>query len=200
MQGRGGEGGVVAVGTVELVADQRRAPRIRQVRQAADRVCIDHDAGGIGGRVEQDRAGGGGHRRRDLIDIDAEGRRGVDHHAPATEELDQGPIHHERRFEDDHLVTGIDQGHQHQRQSAARTARHTEPAVGLAQLFLDLLLQPFAERGDALCGRVAIPAGIDGRLGGLAGSRRHLEVGLADREVDGVLEFRREVEDLADAR
>ena len=170
------------------------------MRQAADRFCIDHDAGGIGGRVEQDRAGGGGHRRRDLIDIDAEGRRGVDHHAPATEELDQGPIHHERRFEDDHLVTGIDQGHQHQRQSAARTARHTEPAVGLAQLILDLLLEPFAERGDALRGRVAIPAGIDGRLGGLAGSRRHLEVGLADREVDGVLEFRREVEDLADAR
>ena len=74
VQGRGGEGGVVAIRTVEFVADQRDAARLRQLRQAANRVGIDHHAGGIGGRVEQDRASGWSHRRRDPIDIDSEGR------------------------------------------------------------------------------------------------------------------------------
>jgi hypothetical protein len=61
-------------------------------------------------------------------------------------------------------------------------------------------LEPLPQGGDALRGRVAVPAGVDGRLGRLAGRRRHFEIGLADREIDRVFEPGREVEDLADAR
>ena len=61
-------------------------------------------------------------------------------------------------------------------------------------------LQLLAQHGHALRQGVAVLAALDGVDGRLADRLGHVEVGLADREVDRVLQLRRQVEHLADAR
>ena len=200
VQGRGVEWRVVAVGAVELVADERHAPLLGEQCQVADRGSIGHESGRVGGRVEQDRPGGRRDRGCHAVDVDREGGRRVDRHHPATEKLDERPVHHERRLKDDHLVAGINQRHQREHQRPARPARHAELPLGLARLAAGLGLEPLAERRNALRGRVAVFPGVGRRLGRLPGSRRHREIGLPDREIDRVVEPRRKIEGLADAR
>ncbi len=68
-----------------------------------------------------------------------------------------------------------------------------------AYSLFDLGLKFFQQRGDALGLRIAVFAIADGIDHGAAREFGNVEIGLADREVDRVFHFGREVENLADA-
>ena len=115
------------------------------------------------------------------------------------QKLHQRPIHHERRLEENHLVARIDQRHQRQHEGAAGAARHAERSARLAKFLPHLGLEPVTQGRNALRGRVAIFAGVNRRLGRLPGLGRHGKVGLADGEIDRILELGGQIEGLADA-
>jgi len=154
--------------------------------------------GGIGRRVQEDHLGLGRDRRRHSGHVDRERGGRVERHDLPPEKLHQRPIHHEGRLEDDHLVAGIDEGHQGQDQPAGGAAGDQQPPIGLARLGSGGRLEPILQRGNALGQRVAVSARVDRRLRSGPGPRRHGEVGLADREVDRVVEPGRQLEGLAD--
>ena len=64
---------------------------------------------------------------------------------------------------------------------------------------VDLRLQLVAQRGHALRHRVGVLARAMASMRGVFDRLGHVEIGLADREVDRVLHLRGQVEDLADA-
>ena len=79
-------------------------------------------------------------------------------------------------------------------------SRQPDRAVGVIGILLANAGQElFAQRQDALRDGVGVLILVDGTLGGFLDRRRHREVGLADAEVDRVLEGGAQFEDLADA-
>src|SRR5262249_19812655 len=73
-------------------------------------------------------------------------------------------------------------------------------AVGVRVASADVGADLVAQLGDTLGGGVAVAALVDGDVGGGLDRRGHVELGLADAEVDRVLEAAGQVEDLADSR
>ena len=65
---------------------------------------------------------------------------------------------------------------------------------------LEICRDPLAKRSNTLRHRVPVMAALNGVDGRLPYRSRHLEVRLADRQVDGVFEGGAEIEDLADPR
>ncbi|MGC3990072.1 MAG: hypothetical protein QM796_10415 [Chthoniobacteraceae bacterium] len=108
-------------------------------------------------------------------------------------------VHDEVRVEKDDLIARVHHGHDREQQRAADAAGDEHVADVAAVLFRQVGPQAFAERRDALRGRVAVLAVADGVDGDGLGGVGHVEVGQADREVDRVGHLCGEVEDLADA-
>ena len=69
----------------------------------------------------------------------------------------------------------------------------------MAEFFVDAGLELVAKGRQALGDGVGILTGLDGFDASVFDRLRHVEVGLADREVDRVLHLGRQVEHLADA-
>jgi hypothetical protein len=159
-------------------------------------------AGGVGRAVEQQQAGARGDRAFEQVRVDEEVRGvGVEEHRPAAEEVDQVLVHHEVGIGDHHLVAVVDQRAQGQEQPARDPGGHqgllVVPHPAGEGLLLGLELG--AQFGDALGLGVGVAVGADGGARGVLDLVGDREVGLADRQVDRVLERLGEVEDAADA-
>lgn len=144
------EGPVVAEGAIDLVADEHHVALGGQFGQPAHLFLAGHDAGGIGGAVEDDRL----RPRRDSIghplQIDAEIGIGVDVNRLAADHLRKGIIHHEAGIENDHLFARIEEHHERQHQPAAGARSYKQLAVVVAVLRVHLRLKFLAQHGHAL--------------------------------------------------
>ena len=98
-------------------------------------------------------------------------------------------IHHEVGIEDDHFVARIDQRQHGQHQPAAGAAGDEHLAVGVAVLRRRRGACSFSRSaGDALRRRVAVLAARESpRTAACLNRLGHVEVGLADREVDRIV-------------
>ena len=125
---------------------------------------------------------------------------GVDVNRSAAGQRDEVRIHDEVGIEDDHLVAGIDGAAQREQQAAAGAAGDDHLAIGVSVGLADIGQNLGPQLRNALGDGVGVVALVDGGTGGGLDRLGHVEVRLADAQVDGVLEAASQLENLADAR
>jgi len=120
----------------------------------------------------------------------------------ASSSLPTSGVHHEVRIREDHLVAGVDQHEHRQKQRSADAGGYqVRPVVIIpAEFLLAQLGHGRSQLGGALGLGVLVPPVADGLDRAVLYGFGHVEIGLADGQVDRVLQLGGQVEDLAYAR
>ncbi len=201
----------VAELVVDLVAQQQQVAALGQLGELPTGVLIRHDAGGVAGRVEQHHARPRGDGGLDALGGEGEIGVGVNEHRFRARDREQVLVHHEVGVGDDDLVAGVEAGEEGEDQAARHAAGHQQAAVltrrpaiarqpPVGQLDLEATGDGLVQLVQSLGDGVLVDALLDGVDGRLFDARRHVEVRLADGEVDRILEPAGQLEHATDAR
>ncbi len=179
---------VVQDPAVDLVREDHEIPLTGDGRDPLQVVAREHAAGGVGRRVDDDQARARRDQRDQLVHVEPEVVRLADGdryrgraHEPGDRRIDRVA-----RIGHDHLVAGVDQGHDRVVHDALAADGHEHPVVrdlettSCAEVGGDR----GAQLGDAGERRIVGGAGVEGALGRVADVVRSVEVGFADLEVD----------------
>jgi len=101
---------------------------------------------------------------------------------------------------DDDLVTGVQQREECQDQAPAGAGGHKHLAIGVVVTAVDIRLQDFQQRSNALRLAVGIATFLDGFAQCILDGLRGIVVRLSDAEVDGTLHGSSQIENFANAR
>ena len=189
---------------VDLVADEQHPATLAQIDQVAHLGARHHRSAWIARRVHQHRLGARRDQRLHALGRHAEVGIGVAQRALGADHLGDLRIHHEVRIRRDELVPRVQHGHHRQQQTTAGATGDDGAKILRGPLPADILLQMLPDGrmqfGNALGDRIAA-AVLAHRVGrGLAHDFRHGKIRLPDREIDRILQVRRQVEHLADTR
>ena len=97
-------------------------------------------------------------------------------------------IHHKVRIRYDYLVARIDKGHKGQQQPSADAAYHENRRIIPPVLFAHTLGESSIEHGVAGRLRIAVLPGLDRPNRFFLQLLGHIEVGLAYRKINGILQ------------
>ena len=124
---------------------------------------------------------------------------GIDGDGDGAAKLGQVVVHDEVGVEEEDFVARVEGGEEGEEKAGGGAGKDEDGGIVPAGFLDGSALEGCDEFGDALRGGVAVLAGADGVDGFFLEEVGDIEIRLADREVDGVLELRGQVEDLADA-
>ena len=95
-----------------------------QVGHGPECVGVEHHARRIARRVENDRLRAIGDGRFDPIRRNRKIGIAVHGYRCSADQIDEVPVHHEVRVEEDHFIARIDARHQRQKQTARDSGHH----------------------------------------------------------------------------